>query len=121
MRYEKLEAWKAAYALTIEVYRVTSEWPPRERYGMTAQVRRAAASVVANIAEGSAKEGPGEFRRYLDISWGSFAELCSLLHLATGLGFLDPARKTLLEPFRDRVGRLLWGLRKTMARSAKYS
>ena len=70
-RHERLKAWNACHDLVLEIYRKTSGWPVRERYGLTAQARRAAYSAAANIAEGSAKRGGAEFRRFLDISLGS--------------------------------------------------
>jgi four helix bundle protein len=63
MPYEKYDAWKASHELALAIYRSTEAWPVTERYGVTAQTRRAALSVPTNIAEGSAKLGPREFRR----------------------------------------------------------
>jgi four helix bundle protein len=71
--FQDLGAWQACQALAVETYRVTRGFPRDERYGMTAQLRRAAVSVVGNVAEGSAKRGPKEFRRYIDISLGSLS------------------------------------------------
>ena len=70
--YERFQAWKLSYQLTLDVYRLTASFPKHELYGLTSQSRRAAFSVVANIAEGSAKRGPREFRRYLDIALGHY-------------------------------------------------
>jgi len=83
--YERFQAWKLSYQLTLEVYRVTATFPKHELYGLTSQSRRAAFSVVANIAEGSAKRGSREFRRYLDIALGSLSELSVALRLAKDL------------------------------------
>jgi four helix bundle protein len=74
-RHEGLKAWLACHDLTVAVYRVTQSWPGHEMYGLTSQARRAAYSTAANIAEGSAKRGSAEFRRYLNISLGSLSEL----------------------------------------------
>jgi len=68
MPYEKFEAWKVTHELALEVHRITDEWPVCERYGLTAQIRRAALSAPTNIAEGASKRGSREFRRYLDIA-----------------------------------------------------
>ncbi len=86
--YEKFEAWKVSHELALAVYHVT-KWPQSERYHLTSQTRRAALSIPTNIAEGSAKQGTREFRRYLDISLGSLSELSYLLRFAKDLGFLD--------------------------------
>ena len=56
--YEKLEAWQFAHRLTLAVYRTTKKWPKEERYALSAQVRRAAYSVAANMVEGAAKKAP---------------------------------------------------------------
>jgi four helix bundle protein len=73
--YERFKAWQLSYELVLKIYEATDSFPNHELYGLTAQTRRAAFSVVANIAEGSAKQGRGEFRRFLDIALGSITEL----------------------------------------------
>jgi four helix bundle protein len=88
MPYERFEAWKVTHELALEVYRVTETWPKSERYELTSQTRRAALSAPTNIAEGAAKHGSREFRRYLDIAKGSLSELCYLLALAEIVEFL---------------------------------
>jgi four helix bundle protein len=109
-RFESLKAWQAAHALALAIYRSTEEWPVRERHGMVSQARRAAVSVSANIAEGSAKGGPREFRRFLDTANGSLAELQVYLLMAKELGYLSTASWGELEALRDHTGMLTWGL-----------
>jgi four helix bundle protein len=75
MPYERLAAWQKSHRLVLLVYRATSKWPKTELYGLVSQARRAAFSIPLNIAEGSAKRGSREFRRFLDIALGSFSEL----------------------------------------------
>lgn len=77
--YERFDAWKISHQLALEVYEITERWPANERYGLTSQIRRAAISAPTNIAEGSAKRGPRELRRYLDIALGSLSEVSYLL------------------------------------------
>ncbi len=81
-----------------------------EQYGLISQARRASYSASANIAEGSAKRGSREFRRFLDISLGSLSELCYILLLARDLGYLKPEEWGEIEALRDHAGRLTWGL-----------
>jgi four helix bundle protein len=81
-----------------------------EKYGLTSQARRAAFSAAANIAEGSAKRGSREFRRFLDISLGSLAELSYIFLLARELGYLKAEIWGEIEALRDHAGRLTWGL-----------
>src|SRR3954464_4175206 len=83
--YERLKAWERCHQLCVAVYNATNSWPTAERYGLVSQARRAAHSAAANIAEGSAKKGSREFRRYLDISLGSLSELSYTLLLAKDL------------------------------------
>ena len=96
--------------LVLSVYRSTASWPPEERYGIVAQARRAAFSAAANIAEGSAKRGHREFRRFLDVTLGSLAELSYILRLAKELGILVGRPAEALEAQRDEAGKLCWGL-----------
>lgn len=108
--YERLDAWKLSYAFSLELYRASAAFPKHELYGLTSQLRRAALSVVFNIAEGSAKRGAREFRRYLDIALGSLAELTCELRLAKDLGFLSPEAWQDLERQRNHAGALVWKL-----------
>ena len=77
---------------------------------MTAQIRRAALSAPTNIAEGSAKRGSREFRRYLDISLGSLAEVSYLLRFGRDRGILKQADFGTLDDLRDQAGKLTWRL-----------
>jgi four helix bundle protein len=108
--YERFDAWRAAHRLALELYRTTDGWPRQERFGLTIQVRRAALSVPTNIAEGSAKRGSREFRRFLDIALGSLAELSYLLRFSRDYGVLTEESWVTLEAHRDQAGRLTWGL-----------
>ncbi|MDP3909392.1 MAG: four helix bundle protein [Gemmatimonadales bacterium] len=116
--YEKLHAWKAAHDLVLLVYRATRTFPTEERYGLTSQLRRAAFGVAANIAEGSAKKGPREFRRFLDIAVASMAELTYTLRLAQDLELIAEALQVELEKQRDLTSRLTWRLYAAVRRLA---
>ena len=116
--YERLDAWQAAHRLVLAVYQATRSFPKNELYGLTSQARRAAFAIAANMAEGSAKRGPREFRRYLDIAVGSLAELAYILWLVKDLGYLNDPAWAELDKIRDRVGRLTWGLYASIRRSA---
>ena len=113
--YEKLTAWQVCYDLTLEVYNSTSSFPKHELYGLTSQARRAAFSAAANIAEGSAKRGPREFRRFLDIAIGSLAELAFILRLARDLQYISKDSWTRLDEVRRRAGYLTWRLYRSVA------
>ena|SRR5581483_11981361 len=108
--YERFAAWRKAYELAKAVYAATERFPKSELYGLTSQSRRAAFSIVANFAEGSAKRGTPEFRRFLDISLGSITELEIALRLAHDLGYLKHEEWCELERLRDYAGILIWRL-----------
>jgi four helix bundle protein len=85
-------------------------------YGLTSQVRRATVSGAVNIAEGSAKHGPREFRRYLDIALGSLSEVSYLLRLAWKLGYLTEGEWKQIDDLRADASRLTWRLYEAVAR-----
>ena len=114
MPYERLEAYRAAHELAKGVYRLTRGFPVDERFGLVAQLRRASVSVAVNIAEGSAKRGSREFRRFLDISLGSLSEVACLLRLARDLGFCSGPDWDQTDQLRDRAGKLVWGLYRSL-------
>ena len=112
--FERLDAWHRCHELSLAVYRMTSNWPSVERFGLISQVRRATVSAEANIAEGSAKRGRAEFRRYLDISLGSLSELACLLRLASDLGILSTRDQKEVDKIREAASKLTWQLYKSM-------
>jgi four helix bundle protein len=115
--YERLDAWQAAHRFVLLVYRTTRGFPSEERFGLSSQLRRAAFGVAANIVEGSAKKGPREFRRFLDIAVGSVAEIRYTLRLVKDLELITAEQFNDLESERDKVGRLTWGLYASMRRA----
>jgi four helix bundle protein len=112
--YERFQAWQEAHITALEIHRATRSWPVEERYGLIAEIRRAARSVPTNIVEGSAKRGRAEFRRFLDVSLGSLAEVGYLLRFARDLGILAHEEWLRLEDQRTRAGKLLWGLYRSL-------
>lgn len=112
--YERFHAWQYCHQLTLLVYRCTQSFPKSELYGITSQMRRAAASAAANIAEGSAKRGQPEFRRYLDISLGSLSELSYFTILARDLGILSGGDWKALDELLNRAGKTTMGLYKSV-------
>jgi four helix bundle protein len=87
--YNGLRVWKEAHALTLEIYRQTTRFPRHEQYGLTDQLRRAAVSVGANLAEGCGRGGNRELARFITIAIGSANEMEYLLLLAHDLGYLE--------------------------------
>ena len=119
--HERLEAWRSAHRLALEVYNATDRWPRSEMYGLTSQARRAVISIPANIAEGAARRGPREFARYLNISLGSLAELNYLLVFSRDRGLCDEAEWRDLESLRDQTGKLVYGLYRRVRRAIPSS
>ena len=115
--FERLHAWRHAHELFLAVHRATEGWPRREWYGLTSQIRRSSFSVAANIAEGSAKRGPKEFRRFLDMALGSLAETQYALKAALDLGYLSGVEHGLLDAKAQEAGKTLWGLARSLDRS----
>ena len=116
MPFERLQAWQVAHQLVVAVNKGTETFPRHELYGLTSQMRRAAFSVPANIAEGVAQRGSGELRRYLDIAIGSLSELAYAAKLAKDLGILADIQHTEIETLRIRASKLTWGLYKAASR-----
>ena len=113
--YERLQAWQVAHRMALSIYEVTDCWPAAERFGITIQLRRAALSVPTNIAEGAAKRGTREFRRFLDIALGSLAEVTYLLRFSMDRGLLAPDSWLELETLRNRAGQLTWQLYRSIS------
>ena len=108
--FRNLKVWGKGHGLTLELYRITRAFPQEEIYGLTSQIRRAAASIGANIAEGCGRRGDPELRRFLLIAMGSASELEYHLVLARDLDFLDPATHHKLEKNVVDVKRMLASL-----------
>lgn len=87
--FRELKVWEKAHQLTLAVYQATATFPKDELYGLTSQIRRACASIPANIAEGCGRGGDAELGRFLQIAMGSANELEYHLLLARDLGFLN--------------------------------
>lgn len=87
--FSKLKVWEKAHRLTLQVYRITNNFPPNERFGLTVQLRRAAASVPTNIAEGCGRNSERELARFMSIAAGSASEVEYQLLLACDLKYIQ--------------------------------
>ena len=105
--FRNLVVWNKAHELTLRCYKFTSEFPRTETYGLTSQIRRSAASIAANIAEGCGKRGNAEFQRYLTIAAGSASELEYHLLLAKDLRFLEAQEYEFLNRAVVEIKRML--------------
>lgn len=109
-RFEELEAWQKARELAGLVYRLTSEGKWVKDFGLRDQIRRAAVSVMSNIAEGFERRGAAEFGRFLLIAKASAAEVRSQLYLALDLGYLSQAEFDEARASAESVARMIAGL-----------
>ena len=106
--YRDLVAWQQAMELVVSVYELTRTFPREELFGLTSQVRRSAASIPSNIAEGQGRRsGTGEFRQFLYVARGSLNETETDLEVAIRLGYAPPRA---LHVELAEVGRVLNGL-----------
>lgn len=84
-----MKVWHKGHELTLDVYKVTASFPRSEQYGLTSQMRRAASSIPANIAEGCGRYGNAELKRFLQIAMGSASELEYHILLTRDLAYID--------------------------------
>jgi len=116
--FHNIKVWRRAHDLVLKVYKLTNSFPREEVYGLTSQIRRAAASVPTNIAEGCGRNTDAELARFMEIASGSASELDYLLLLARDLGLLAEGnyRESLTELIEIR--KMLTTFIKTVRRSA---
>ena len=108
--YKDLKAWQKAMDLVADVYAITKRFPWDEKNGLTNQMRRAAVSIPANIAEGQGRRYEGEFQHFLRIARGSLLELETLVQIAAKLRYLQSDDSEHLLESTAEVGRVLNGL-----------
>ena len=108
--FRNLKVWEKAHALTLEIYKSSKTFPRDEMYGLTSQMRRASASIGANIAEGSCRRGDIDFARFLQMAAGSASELEYHLLLARDLDLLKIADYQRLSVEAVEVKRMLASL-----------
>jgi four helix bundle protein len=108
--YKKIRAWQLADELAIAVYRVTSEFPNTEIYGLTSQMRRAAVSVAANIVEGSARKHTNEYIHFLYTAMGSLAELGYFIELSLKLDYIQNGNSSDLKSLHSHTTKTLQAL-----------
>lgn len=108
--FREIKVWAKAHRLTLEIYKITSRFPREELYGLTSQIRRAGASIPANIAEGFGRGGNSELARFLQIGMGSAYEVEYHALLAKDLGLMSSETYGRLEAQIVEVKRMLAAL-----------
>lgn len=112
--FEKLDVWNQAVNFSTHVYRISGTFPKDELYGMTSQVRRAAVSISANIAEGAGRYSNADFLRFLRISRGSLYEVMTLIKICSHLGLVTQSEFEQLYEDGNRFGKMVNGFCRTL-------
>lgn len=108
--HRDLDLWKRGIELVVEIYRITKDFPSDERYGLVAQMRRAAVSIVSNVAEGASRHSKKDFARFLYTARGSASELETQIIVSRELGYLDGDQKQALLITVDALQKMASGL-----------
>jgi four helix bundle protein len=116
--YRDLLVWQAAIELAVGCYAATKIFPASEIYGMASQIRRSAASVAANIAEGHGREHTGSFVQFLRIAQGSLKELETHVLLSTRVGLMPEVDSGRLLGQADEIGRMLRSLVRSLQKKS---
>jgi four helix bundle protein len=114
--HKKLEVWNKSVDLSIEIYKLTENFPKSEIYGLISQMRRASVSVPSNIAEGAARQTQKEFRNYLHMAQGSLSELDTQLVIAQKLDYLTIELFKEIENCTETISKMITGLIKSLKR-----
>lgn len=114
--HRDLIAWQKAMDLAVSIYHLTKTFPKEETYGLISQIRRAASSIPANIAEGQGRRLGKEFQQFLANSRGSLLELDTHLELSFRVGYLNKTQHEELKEKINEVGRILNGLMRSLNR-----
>jgi four helix bundle protein len=115
--HKKLVLWHKAVHLVVSVYEVTRRFPVSERFGLAAQMQRAAVSIPSNVAEGAARKGRKEYLQFVYTARGSLSELDTQVEIAGLLGYLKSDESGKLQAEMDEVSRLLNGVIAYLSRS----
>ncbi len=116
--HENLDVWKRAVEFVIRVYDVTKSFPSDEKFGLTSQIRRAAVSIPANVAEGAARKSNKEFIHFISNAQGSASELATELLIANRLGYLSGEQYEDSHDELNQISRMLFGLARSLGTKA---
>jgi four helix bundle protein len=112
--FKNLNIWKIGIEYVSEIYKITHTFPANEQFGLTSQIRRAAVSIPANIAEGSAKSSSRDFSRFLEMAIGSSYELETELLIALNLGYIDGLQHAHLSLKICELQKMILGFKKML-------
>ncbi len=111
----ELKVWSKSIELSEKVYKITEQFPDKEKFGLISQMRRCAISTASNIAEGAGRNTKGEFRQFLGIANGSSYELLTQIIISNRLGFIPESTKEELVKEIDEVQKMIHGFQKRLA------
>jgi four helix bundle protein len=119
--HRTLKAWQHARVLAVECAKAARRFPREEQVALADQLRRAAYGAALNIAEGAARRGTREYRRFLDQARASLAEVDAILEIAKDLGYVELSTLARLEARRDEAAKTLYGLLRSISAAAASS
>lgn len=114
----ELKIWRKAIDLAVDIYRVTAEFPPEEKYGLTSQIRRASVSISSNIAEGAGRNSEKEFKHFLGIANGSSFELQTQLFISNKLSLINDKDLENLRLCIDELQKMNYGFQKMLSKKS---
>lgn len=103
LNHKKLDVWKSSIELTKIIYQITNDFPKNEFYGISNQLRRAAVSVVSNIAEGSSRKSPADRKRFYEISRSSLVEIDTQIEICFEVGYLNKSNTNDLDELINKI------------------
>jgi four helix bundle protein len=112
--FTQLKVWQKAHSFTVDLYKMTADFPPDEKFGLTNQMRRASVSIESNLAEGCGRNGDKEFSRFVDLAQGSAFEVRCQLFIARDLGYLSVDKFQLLIHKIDEISRMMVAFQKKL-------
>ena len=107
-KYKDLKIWQRSVGLATEIYKTTSEFPQEEKYDLVSQMRRSAVSIPSNIAEGAGRSSDKEYRRFLDIAYGSAYELETQIYISVNLKFIEKDNFQVLTKEIDEIQKMIF-------------
>ena len=119
--YKELNVWQKSYHLCLLIYKITKEFPEDERYGLTAQARRAAISIPSNIAEGYGRKTTSDYLRFLYIAYGSLCELETQISISGDLNYIRSENLVKINDDISEVERMLKSLIRSLEAKIQIS
>ena len=113
-RLKELKVWQKAVELSVDVYKITRNFPKEERFNLTSQINRSAVSVASNIAEGAGRNNTKEFNNFLGIAVGSSYELQTQFIIAHKIGYIDENMLQVIESKNIEIQKMIFNLQKTL-------